>query len=44
MGRFGWAVIFVIAAALAADHYWNYGYYTDTSMTVLQDMKRSFGW
>jgi hypothetical protein len=31
-------------AALAADRYWNYSYYTDSALTVLREIKRSFGW
>jgi hypothetical protein len=42
MGRFGLAVIFVFAAAIAADQYWNYGYYTDSTMSMLAHIKRSF--
>lgn len=44
MGKFGWAVIVVLGAALAADQYLNYGYYTDSTLTVLGQIKRSFGW
>lgn len=44
MGKLGWAVILVLGAALAADHYLNYGYYTDSTLTVLGQIKRSFGW
>ena len=44
MGKFGWTAIGVIAAALVADQYWNYGYYTDSALAVLRDIKRSFGW
>ncbi|HEX5323991.1 MAG TPA: hypothetical protein VFW40_09405 [Capsulimonadaceae bacterium] len=44
MDRFGWAAIGVLVAALVADQYWNYGHYTDSTLTVLREIKRSFGW
>jgi hypothetical protein len=34
----------LFGAALAADRYWNYSYYTDSALTVLREIKRSFGW
>jgi hypothetical protein len=44
MGKFGWTAIGVLAAALVADQYWNHGYYTDSALTVLRQIKHSFGW
>lgn len=44
MDKLGWAAIGVLAAAFAADQYWNYGYYTDATLAVLRAMKHSFGW
>ena len=44
MGRFGFAVILVFAAAIGADQYWNYGYYTDGALAMLRHTKDSFGW
>jgi hypothetical protein len=34
----------VLAAAFAADQYWNYGYYTGNALSVLRHIRRSFGW
>jgi hypothetical protein len=44
MGKLSWTAIFVLGAALAADQYWNYGYYTDGTMNMLGQIRRSFGW
>ena len=44
MGRFGWTVIGVLVAAFLADQYWKHGYYTDNALTVLRQIKHSFGW
>jgi hypothetical protein len=44
MGKLGWTVIVVIGCALAADHYWNYGRYTDGAMAMLRHIKHAFGW
>jgi bacteriorhodopsin len=33
----------LIAAAVAADQYYNYGYYTDGALAMLHQMRRSFG-
>jgi hypothetical protein len=34
----------VIVAAWAADQYLNLGYYTDITLTVLRQIRHSFGW
>jgi hypothetical protein len=44
MGKPGFTAIAIFGAALAADRYWNYSYYTDSVLTVLREIKRSFGW
>ena len=44
MGKFGWAVIFFLCAAYAADQYWYYGYYADNTMAMLRQIRSSFGW
>jgi hypothetical protein len=38
------AAILVLVAALMADRYLNYGFYTDAALNVLRSMGRSFGW
>lgn len=43
MGRFGWIFISIFCAALAADQYWNYGHYTDAALSMLQQIRTSFG-
>ena len=43
MGKFGWTVIGVLIAAFVADQYWNRGYYSDSALTVLRQIKHSFG-
>jgi bacteriorhodopsin len=35
--------VLLIAAAVAADHYYNYGYYTDGALAMLLQMRHSFG-
>ena len=44
MDKLGWTALGVLAAALAADEYWNYGYYTDNALLVLRQILHSFGW
>ena len=44
MGRFGWTVIAVVALALAADHYWNDGYYAGHALAMLGEIRHSFRW
>jgi hypothetical protein len=44
MGKFSWTAIIVFGAALAADQYWNFGKYTDATLTVLRQIRHSFGW
>jgi hypothetical protein len=44
MGKFGWTAIVVLGAAFAADRYWNYGYYTESALVVLRQIRQSFGW
>jgi hypothetical protein len=35
--------VLLIAAAIAADEYYNYGYYTDGALAMLHQMRHSFG-
>jgi bacteriorhodopsin len=35
--------VMLIAAAVAADQYFNYGYYTDGAVAMLRQMRHSFG-
>jgi hypothetical protein len=44
VGKFGWTAISVLVAAAVADHYWNYGYYTDGALAMPRHIKYSFGW
>ena len=44
MDKIGLAAIGVLVAALVADQYWNYGYYTDGALGMLRHIKHSFGW
>jgi hypothetical protein len=44
MGKLGLTVITVLVAAAMADHYWNYGHYTDGALAMLRHIKHSFGW
>jgi hypothetical protein len=44
MGKFGWSVILVLVAAIAADQYLNYGYYTDGAIMMVRQIRASFGW
>jgi len=44
MDKLGWAAMGILAAAFAADQYWNYGYYTDAAISVLRHISHSFGW
>jgi hypothetical protein len=44
MGKVGWTAIGVLVAAFLADHYWNYGRYTDGALAMVRHIKRSFGW
>jgi len=44
MGKVGISAILVIGAAFAADQYLNYGFYTDATVNVLGQLRRSFGW
>jgi hypothetical protein len=44
MGKLGWTAVFVLGAAFAADHYYNYGFYTDGTMNMLRQIGHSFGW
>ena len=43
MGKFGLAAIGVVVAAFVADQYWNYGYYTDSTLAMLRHIRHSFG-
>jgi hypothetical protein len=44
MGKLGVTAVIVFAIALAADQYWNYGYYTDGALSALHQIRHSFGW
>jgi len=44
VGKFGWTAIGVLVAAFVADQYWNYGYYTDSALAMLRQIRQSFGW
>ena len=44
MDKLGWAAMGILAAAFAADQYWNYGYYTDAAIGVFRQIGHSFGW
>jgi hypothetical protein len=44
MGKLAWTAIFVFGAAFAADQYWNLGKYTDATLSVLHQIRYSFGW
>jgi hypothetical protein len=44
MGKLGWTALIVLGAAFAADQYLNYGYYTDSTLNMLREVRRSFGW
>lgn len=39
-----WAAIFALGALVAADQYFNRGYYSDAALTVLRQIRHSFGW
>jgi hypothetical protein len=44
MGKLAWTAIFVFGAAFGADQYWNFGKYTDATLSVLRQIRYSFGW
>lgn len=44
MGKLGWSAILVVLAAIAADRYFNQGYYTDGGLAMLRQIRYSFGW
>jgi hypothetical protein len=44
MDKLGWMAVGVLGAALAADQFLNYGYYTDATLATLRAIKHSFGW
>ena len=44
MGKLGWTALVVVCAAVVADRYWNYGYYTDGALQVFREIRRGFGW
>jgi hypothetical protein len=44
MDKLGWTAMGILAAAFAADQYWNHGYYTDATVSVLRQIGHSFGW
>ena len=44
MGKLAWTAIIVFGAAFAADQYWNFGKYTDATLSVLGAIRYSFGW
>ena len=44
MVKLGPIAVVTAICAVAADHYWNFGYYTDNALDVLRHIQRSFGW
>jgi hypothetical protein len=44
MAKFGWTAVVAVGCLLAADRYWNYGFYTDTTLSVLRQISRSLRW
>jgi hypothetical protein len=44
MVRLSWIAVVAAVCAGAADHYWNFGYYTDNTLDVLRHIQHSFGW
>lgn len=36
--------VVVVGCSLVADHYLNYGYYTDSTLSVLRQIQHAFGW
>jgi hypothetical protein len=44
MGKLGIAAIVVLAGAVAGDQYWNFGFYTDGTLSALNQIRHSFGW
>jgi hypothetical protein len=44
MGKLGWSGILILGAAFAADQYFNYGYFTDGTITMFRQIRNSFGW
>jgi hypothetical protein len=44
VGKFGWSLLLIFCAAIAADQYLNYGYYTDGAVAMMRQIRNSFGW
>ncbi len=44
MGKFGWTVIFILCATLAADEYLYNGYFRDGAVSMLRQIEHGFGW
>lgn len=44
MGKLGWSAIALLVAAVAADQYFNQGYYVDGGLAMLRQIRYSFGW
>ena len=44
MGKFSWTMILIFCAALLADQYWNDGHFTDAALSMLRQIRASFGW
>ena len=44
MGKGIWAATIALGAVVAADQYFNSGYYTDAALVVLRQIRHSFGW
>ena len=36
-------VVLFVGAAIAADRYYNFGHYTDGALSMLREIRRSFG-
>jgi hypothetical protein len=43
MGKIGFAIIIAAMAAFEADHLWNNGRYTDSTMSVLSHLQHTLG-
>lgn len=44
MSKLGWTATIIVVAAFASDQYLNMGRYTDATLTVLRQIRHSFGW
>jgi hypothetical protein len=44
MGKGIWSAIVALGAVVAADQYFNRGYYSESALAVLRQIRHSFGW